>query len=162
MIPSHKRSDQPQAIGEAFLQEGSLISILGQIEDRQKIQASLYEALEMLELGHFAPEISLGGISQAGDIKLLTKYATIVSKLKNKLPSLLHYLRESGCQIKGISLRVSPSAMSPAINAEPPKKDSPVMSPAAKEAWRSLLTKTEPGSTVHNAIVQLLKNNPSV
>ena len=36
------------------------------------------------------------------------------------------------------------------------------MSPAAKEAWRSLLTETEPGSTVHNAIVQLLKNNPSV
>ena len=66
MIPSHKRSDQPQAIGEAFLQEGSLISILGQIEDRQKIQASLYEALEILELGHFAPEISLEAIELLG------------------------------------------------------------------------------------------------
>jgi len=78
------------------------------------------------------------------------------------LPSLLHYLRESGCQITGMSLRVSPSAMSPVIIDEPPKKDSPVMSPAAKDAWRALLTETEPDSTVHNAIVQLLKNNPSV
>jgi len=133
--------------------------LLEQINQRKNIEKTLIEALNKMGLGQFSHEISLGEINEKNEMKLLTQKAGITSKLKNKLPSLLNYFRESGFPITGIHLKVTPRSTS--VNLSPKSSESKLIPMTngqnSKSAWEELLKNLDVGSPVHQAVKKLLK-----
>jgi hypothetical protein len=129
------------------------------VQNRNKLQLALSEALKKLELEHLIDHVSLGEITPDGEIKLITQKAGVVSKLKNKLPSLLHYFRESGFALKTVHLKVSPKSTTIESTRQQVRPELiPVQfSEKSKEAWEKLLTEIDQSSPVFNAVKKLLK-----
>ena len=160
-MPNFKKTREPIEIS-ALLDEQSadnpISNLTSAVQNRNKLQLVLNEALKKLELEHLIDHLTLGEITPDGEIKLITQKAGVVSKLKNKLPSLLHYFRESGFALKTIHLKVSPKSTT-IDSAEQSKPELvPVQfSEKSKEAWEKLLTDIDPSSPVFNAVKRLLK-----
>ena len=160
-MPNFKKTREPIEIS-ALLDEQSadnpISNLTSAVQNRNKLQLVLNEALKKLELEHLIDHLTLGEITPDGEIKLITQKAGVVSKLKNKLPSLLHYFRESGFALKTIHLKVSPKSTT-IDSAEQSKPELvPVQfSEKSKEAWEKLLSDIDPSSPVFNAVKRLLK-----
>ena len=110
-------------------------------------------------LGQYSNEISLGEINEKNEIKLIAQKAAIISKLKNKLPSLLNFFRESGFPLKGIHLKVTPKAASIQLSRNTAEIELIPMTAGktSKKAWEDLLHDLEIDSPVHQAVKALLK-----
>jgi hypothetical protein len=109
-MPHFKKNSEALEIAKLFdpsASDGPITHIFDEIQKRYELQLVLVEALGKLDLIQYAQEISLGEITIEGEIKLMTQKAVLVSKLKNKLPSLLNYFRESGFPLKAIQLQLS-------------------------------------------------------
>ena len=160
-MTNFKKTREPIEIS-ALLDEQSadnpISHLTSAVQNRNKLQLVLNEALKKLELEHLIDHLTLGEITPDGEIKLITQKAGVVSKLKNKLPSLLHYFRESGFALKTIHLKVSPKSTT-IDSAEQSKPELvPVQfSEKSKEAWEKLLSDIDPSSPVFNAVKRLLK-----
>ena len=160
-MPNFKKTREPIEIS-ALLDEQSadnpISHLTSAVQNRNKLQLVLNEALKKLELEHLIDHLTLGEMTPDGEIKLITQKAGVVSKLKNKLPSLLHYFRESGFALKTIHLKVSPKSTT-IDSAEQSKPELvPVQfSEKSKEAWEKLLSDIDPSSPVFIAVKRLLK-----
>jgi hypothetical protein len=161
-MPYFKKNTEALEIAKLFdpsASEGPITHIFDEIQKRYELQLVLVQALGKMDLVQYAPEISLGEITIEGEIKLMTQKAVLVSKLKNKLPSLLNYFRESGFPLKAIHLKVSPK-----LTRISTSKDDAYLhhaplevSPASKEAWQKLLKEMDEESPVYKEVKKLLK-----
>ena len=160
-MPNFKKTREPIEIS-ALLDEQSadnpISNLTSAVQNRNKLQLVLNEALKKLELEHLIDHLTLGEMTPDGEIKLITQKAGVVSKLKNKLPSLLHYFRESGFALKTIHLKVSPKS----TTIDSAEQSNPELVPVqfsekSKEAWEKLLSDIDPSSPVFNAVKRLLK-----
>lgn len=140
------------------LKDTPLKEVLTALEVRNQYQKSLEKALELTGFSHFIPEISIGEVSENGAIRLLASHASVISRVKNKLPSILHALRQSGCKVNEIQLKTSPS-----INSNRKKSHLPsetiaplVMTPAQIQSWENVLKSSSPESSTYQAIERLL------
>lgn len=161
-MPNFKKNSEALEIAKFFdpsTSDGPITHIFDEIQKRHELQLILEQALGKMDLVQYAPEIFLGEITIEGEIKLMTQKAVLVSKLKNKLPSLLNYFRESGFPLKAIHLKVSPK-ITPISTA---KDDSYLhhapleVSTSSKDAWQNLLKETDEDSPVYQAVKKLLK-----
>jgi hypothetical protein len=161
-MPHFKKNTEAREIAKLFdpsASEGPITHIFDEIQKRSQLQLVLVEALGKMDLVQYAPEISLGEITIEGEIKLITKKAVLVSKLKNKLPSLLNYFRESGFPLKAIHLKVSPKLTPIATSKDDAylHHDPLEASPSSKEAWQKLLKEMDEESPVYKEVKKLLK-----
>jgi len=161
-MPHFKKNTEALEIAKLFdpsASEGPITHIFDEIQKRSQLQLVLVEALGKMDLVQYAPEISLGEITIEGEIKLLTQKAGLVSKLKNKLPSLLNYFRESGFPLKAIHLKVSPKLTSIASSKDDAylHRDPLEASSSSKEAWQKLLKEMDEESPVYQEVKKLLK-----
>jgi hypothetical protein len=161
-MPQFKKPQDALEIGDlldAKSPESPISHIFDEMQKRYQLNLVLAQALGKMDLVQYASEISLGEITQEGEIKLLTQKAVLVTKLKNKLPSLLNYFRESGFPLKAIHLKVSPKLM-PLVTSS---NDSHLhhtplpVTPSSKEAWQKLLTEIDEDSPVYQEVKKLLK-----
>jgi len=162
-MPQFNKSPKTLEIGQLFdpnASDSPVAHIFIEIQKRKQLQDVLAQALAKMGLAQFANEISLGEITLEGEIKLITQKAGILTKLKNKLPSLLNYFRESGFPLKAIQLKVSPRSTSVELNENMiPEVFTPVPLNASQiKAWQTLLSEIDPDSPVYEAVQNLLKN----
>jgi len=161
-MPHFKKNTEALEIAKLFdpsASEGPITHIFDEIQKRYELQLVLVEALGKMDLVQYAPEISLGEITIEGEIKLITQKAVLVSKLKNKLPSLLNYFRESGFPLKAIHLKVSPKLTSIATSKDDAylHRNPLEASASSKEAWQKLLKEMDEESPVYQEVKKLLK-----
>ena len=161
-MPHFKKNSEALEIAKLFdpsASEGPITHIFDEIQKRYELQLVLVEALGKMDLVQYAPEISLGEITIEGEIKLMTQKAVLVSKLKNKLPSLLNYFRESGFPLKAIHLRVSPKLKPIATSKDDAYlHHAPLeVSTSSKDAWQKLLKDIDEDSPVYQEVKKLLK-----
>ncbi len=161
-MPTIKKSSEAFEVGKLLDPDSSdspISHIFDQIQKRNQLQITLNDALSQMGLGQFAEEVFIGEITLMGEVKLITHRAGIVSKLKNKLPSLLNFLRESGFPLKSIQLKVSPKPTSvPTLNKDTKEVLTPFISkPSHKSAWTDLLQDIDHHSPVHQAVKNLIK-----
>ena len=160
-MPHFKKSRDPIEISE-LLDENSadnpISHLFNAVHKRNQLEFVLHEALQKLDLGQLMDHISLGEISPDGDIKLITQKAGVLSKLKNKLPSLLHYFRESGFPLKAIHLKVSPKPTSIDVSVHSERIESvPIQFSAQhQESWEKLLNELDKNSPAFMAVKKLL------
>ena len=161
-MPEVRKLKNILEIGSFFQSESvdsPVAHLLNDIKQRSSLQLTLTEALHKMGLGQYSHEISLGEINEKNEIRLIAQKAAIISKLKNKLPSLLNFFRESGFPLKGIHLKVTPKATS--IELSPNTAEIALIPMTAgktsKKAWQDLLNDLEIGSPVHQAVQSLLK-----
>jgi hypothetical protein len=162
-MPQFNKSPKTLEIGQLFDPDASdspVAHIFSEIQKRKQLQDVLAQALAKMGLAQFTNEISLGEITLEGEIKLITQKAGILTKLKNKLPSLLNYFRESGFPLKAIQLKVSPRSTSVELHENMiPEVFTPVpLSASQIKAWQTLLSEIDPDSPVYEAVQNLLKN----
>jgi hypothetical protein len=161
-MPKVVKYKDPVEIGSFFEEKSSdspIPAILLELSERHKLQKTLILALEQLGLSQLSNDISLGEINASGEINLLAHKATIISKLKNKLPSLLNFFRESGFPLRGVHLKVSPK-LSPnlALKNTPELQLTPMSkSISNKQAWVTLSEELDADSPVRKAVTNLLK-----
>jgi hypothetical protein len=161
-MPHFKKNTEALEIAKLFdpsASEGPITHIFDEIQKRNALQLVLVQALGKMDLVQYAPEISLGEITIEGEIKLMTQKAVLVSKLKNKLPSLLNYFRESGFPLKAIHLKVSPKLTPIATSKDDTYLHHPPLevSHSSKEAWQKLLKEMDEDSPVFKEVKKLLK-----
>ncbi|MEI7531836.1 MAG: hypothetical protein WCK52_07880 [Betaproteobacteria bacterium] len=164
MIKNYSRKKSPEKLS-VFLQEidpdSPLKSLINQVEQRNQLQATLYGAFEAIGFGSFASEITIGSIEDGGEVKLLTPFGTIASKLKNKLPTLLNYLREAGYPFKGIAIKVLPAIPSNKFLNQPqiPVQEIPTqeLSPAFIKAWTELANSLDVDTPLGQSVKRLLE-----
>jgi hypothetical protein len=137
----------------------ALNKLVSQVEQRQHLQACLYEALESVNLGNLASEIEPGVISPAGELKLQVSQGSVGAKLKQRLPSLATYLRKSGWEIQSLSVRVTPglsiSAKAKILNSQ--LMSHKVMPESGKNAWANLAKSLPEDSKLLDSIKLLLE-----
>jgi hypothetical protein len=161
-MPQFNKTPKTLEIGRLFDADASdspVAHIFSEIQNRKQLQETLMQALRKMGLEQFAHEIALGEVTLEGEIKLITQKAGILTKLKNKLPSLLNYFRESGFPLKAINLKVSPRSTSVELSKNVvPEVFSPTpLSPSQIKAWETLLSETDRDSPVYGAVKNLLK-----
>jgi hypothetical protein len=161
-MPEVRKSKHLLEIGSFFQSEtidSPVAHLLQDIKQRKNLQITLTEALNKMGLGQYSNEISLGEINEKNEIKLIAQKAAIISKLKNKLPSLLNFFRESGFPLKGIHLKVTPKAASIQLSRNTAEIELIPMTAGktSKKAWEDLLHDLEIDSPVHQAVKALLK-----
>jgi hypothetical protein len=152
----------PIEIGSFFeqtIEDSPISAILQELGHRSKLQNTLFLALEKLGLSQFSQDILLGEINAAGEINLIAHKASVITKLKNKLPSLLNFFRESGFPLKGVHLKVSPK-LAPNYLPQSPL-ESPLepisKNPSNKLAWEELCKDLDQDSPVRKAVKNLLR-----
>ena len=163
-IPA-KRNKKPNKINGVveFFKENTnspaLNKLVSQVEQRQHLQACLYEALESVNLGNLAGEIEPGVISPSGELKLQVSQGAVGAKLKQRLPSLATYLRKSGWEIQTLTVRVTPglsiSAKAKILNTQ--NMSTKVMPESGKNAWANLAKSLPQDSKLLDSIKQLLE-----
>jgi hypothetical protein len=127
---------------------------------RKKYQIALTQALDLIGFSHFSNDVFIGEMNDKGVICLFTRHASIISRLKNKLPSLLHCFRESGFSVTEIQLKVLPKSDldSSASQTNETKVVAKPLSAAQIQSWEMLLRDTDPESPTYQAIELLLTN----
>jgi hypothetical protein len=75
------------------LTNSPLRDVFNTLKERSKYQTTLSQAMDAIGFNHFSHEVFIGEINDQGKIRLFIHHASIVSKLKNKLPSLLNYFQ---------------------------------------------------------------------
>ena len=137
----------------------ALNKLVSQVEQRQHLQACLYEALESVNLGNLAQEIEPGVISPNGELKLQVSQGAVGAKLKQRLPSLATYLRKSGWEIQTLTVRVTPglsiSSRARILNTQ--NMSAKVMTESGKNAWANLAKSLPQDSKLLDSIKQLLE-----
>ncbi|WP_108647249.1 hypothetical protein [Polynucleobacter rarus] len=146
------------------LKDSPLKEVFTNFELRQKYQLALNQALDLTGFSHFSNDIFIGEMNDKGMIRLFTRQASIISRLKNKLPSLLHCFRESGFPVKEIQLKVLPkSNLEPENTCQEETKPDPIALSASQfQSWENLLRATDPESPTYQAIELLLFNAKKV
>lgn len=146
------------------LKDSPLKEVFTNFELRQKYQIALQQALDLTGFSHFSNDIFIGEMNDKGMIRLFTRHASIISRLKNKLPSLLHCFRESGFPVMEIQLKVLPkSSLEPDLASQEEVKPEPIALSAAQfQSWEELLRTTDPESPTYQAIELLLHNAKKV
>jgi len=161
-MPQFNKTTKTLKIGQMFdadASDGPVAHIFSEIQNRKRLQDTLMQALGKMGLEQFAHEIALGEVTLEGEIKLITQKAGILTKLKNKLPSLLNYFRESGFPLKAINLKVSPrlTTVEQSANMTPEVFSPTLLTPTQIKAWERLLSETDRDSPVYEAVKNLLK-----
>ena len=137
----------------------ALNKLVSQVEQRQHLQACLYEALESVNLGNLAQQIEPGVISPNGELKLQVSQGAVGAKLKQRLPSLATYLRKSGWEIQTLTVRVTPglsiSSRARILNTQ--NMSAKVMTESGKNAWANLAKSLPQDSKLLDSIKQLLE-----
>lgn len=146
------------------LKDSPLKEVFTNFELRQKYQVALLQALDLTGFSRFSNEIFIGEMNDKGMIRLFTRQASIISRLKNKLPSLLHCFRESGFPVKEIQLKVLPkSNLDPETSSQEEAKTGAIALSASQfQSWETLLKATDPDSPTFQAIELLLFNAKKV
>jgi len=146
------------------LKDSPLKEVFMNFELRQKYQIALQQALDLTGFSHFSNDIFIGEMNDKGMIRLFTRHASIISRLKNKLPSLLHCFRESGFPVMEIQLKVLPkSSLEPDMSSQQETKSDPISLTASQfHSWEKLLKTTDPQSPTYQAIELLLLNAKKV
>jgi hypothetical protein len=160
-MPKLPKYRGPVEVGSLFgnqLKESPISSILTELEEREKLNKILHLAMKKMGLEQFSTDIAIGEINDHREINLLAKKATVITKLKNKLPSLLNFFRESGYPLVGIHLKVSPKLSSTLVSTsiEPPL-EAIITSDRSKKAWEDLEKNLELDSPLRKAVKNLLK-----
>lgn len=144
----------------ANLANSPLKEVFSNFELRKKYQIALSQALDLIGFSHFSNDVFIGEMNDKGVICLFTRHASIISRLKNKLPSLLHCFRESGFAVKEIQLKVLPKTDQEAdLNRnEAPTYAPKPLSASQMQSWETLLRNTDPASPTYRAIEQFIAN----
>lgn len=157
-----KKTNKINGVVEFFKENSNspaLNKLVSQVEQRQHLQACLYEALESVNLGNLAQEIEPGVISPNGELKLQVSQGAVGAKLKQRLPSLATYLRKSGWEIQTLSVRVTPglsiSSRARILNTQ--NMSTKVMTESGKNAWANLAKSLPQDSKLLDSIKQLLE-----
>ena len=157
-----KKTNKINGVVEFFKENSNspaLNKLVSQVEQRQHLQACLYEALESVNLGNLAQEIEPGVISPNGELKLQVSQGAVGAKLKQRLPSLAAYLRKSGWEIQTLSVRVTPglsiSSRAKILNTQ--NMSAKVMTESGKKAWANLAKSLPQDSKLLDSIKQLLE-----
>lgn len=156
-----KKTNKINGVVEFFKENSNspaLNKLVNQVEQRQHLQACLYEALESVNLGNLAQEIEPGVISPNGELKLQVSQGAVGAKLKQRLPSLATYLRKSGWEIQTLTVRVTPglsiSSRARILNTQ--NMSAKVMTESGKNAWANLAKSLPQDSKLLDSIKQLL------
>ena len=157
----NKKSNKINGVVDFFKENSNspaLNNLINQVEQRQHLQACLYEALESVNLGNLASEIEPGVISGSGELKLQVSQGVIGAKLKQRLPSLANYLRQSGWEIKSLSVKVTPGLVisSKTKTLYTPNMSVKVMTQSGKQAWENLAKALPEDSKLLDAIKNLI------
>lgn len=157
-----KKTNKINGVVEFFKENSNspaLNKLVSQVEQRQHLQACLYEALESVNLGNLAQEIEPGVISPNGELKLQVSQGAVGAKLKQRLPSLATYLRKSGWEIQTLTVRVTPglSISSRARIHNTQNMSTKVMTESGKNAWANLAKSLPQDSKLLDSIKQLLE-----
>lgn len=157
-----KKTNKINGVVEFFKENSNspaLNKLVNQVEQRQHLQACLYEALESVNLGNLAQEIEPGVISPNGELKLQVSQGAVGAKLKQRLPSLATYLRKSGWEIQTLTVRVTPglsiSSRARILNTQ--NMSTKVMTESGKNAWANLAESLPQDSKLLDSIKQLLE-----
>lgn len=157
-----KKTNKINGVVEFFKENSNspaLNKLVSQVEQRQHLQACLYEALESVNLGNLAQEIEPGVISPNGELKLQVSQGAVGAKLKQRLPSLATYLRKSGWEIQTLTVRVTPglsiSSRARILNTQ--NMSAKVMTESGKNAWANLAKSLPQDSKLLDSIKQLLE-----
>lgn len=157
-----KKTNKINGVVEFFKENSNspaLNKLVNQVEQRQHLQACLYEALESVNLGNLAQEIEPGVISPNGELKLQVSQGAVGAKLKQRLPSLATYLRKSGWEIQTLTVRVTPglsiSSRARILNTQ--NMSAKVMTESGKNAWANLAKSLPQDSKLLDSIKQLLE-----
>lgn len=158
---NNKKSNKINGVVDFFKENSNspaLNNLINQVEQRQHLQACLYEALESVNLGNLASEIEPGIISSNGELKLQVSQGAIGAKLKQRLPSLASYLRQSGWEIKTLSIKVTPGLVISTKDKSPNTANMSVkvMTATGKKAWENLAKTLPEDSKLLDAIKNLV------
>lgn len=157
--PRINRSLEMREILSKDFSDTPLQEVLTHFAQRAQYHQTLQQALELIGFSHFANEIFIGEVTPSGQVRLLTRHASIISRVKNKLPSILHFFREAGFQVCEIQLKISPGAQADAIAQEVPPNSPPLqMTDTQMQSWETLLKETDPESPTFDAIQKLLSS----
>ncbi len=142
------------------LANSPLKEVFTNFELRKKYLVALTQALDLIGFNHFSNDIFIGEMNDKGVICLFTRHASIISRLKNKLPSLLHCFRESGFAVTEIQLKVLPKSDvdNGLSRPEEPKANPQPLSASQVQSWEMLLRNTDPESPTYQAIQLLIAN----
>ena len=135
----------------------SMSSVIHKVEERQHLLASIYEALESVNLGSLAQELEPSVISSNGELKLQVSNGAIASRLKQSLPSILKYLQNNNWPIKTLSIKMAPMIKKPVTNLQsntPLSKK--VISESGKRALETLANSLPSDSKVLTSLNQLI------
>lgn len=159
---NQKKSNKINGVVDFFKENSNspaLNSLISQVEQRQHLQACLYEALESVNLGNLASEIEPGVISSVGNLTLQVSQGAIGAKLKQRLPTLGAYLRQAGWEIKTLNVKVTPgliiSSKTRLVNN--PNMSEKVMTQIGKKSWENLAKTLPQESKLLDAIKKLIK-----
>jgi len=121
-IPANlnKNSNKIKGVVE-FIQEApsssSLKHLVENVEQRKKLMACLYEALESVKLGQFTSQLEPGTIEPSGVLTLQVQHSAVATKLHQRLPSILRYLSQHGWDIQTLKIKVLPTSTQPTQNS---------------------------------------------
>jgi hypothetical protein len=160
-IPANKNKKTNKIKGVIdFFQENSsssnLNTIIGKVEKRQHLMASLYEALESVKLDSIANQLEPGTISPDGTLVLQVKHSTTAAKLQQRLPSILRYLRESKWDIIAIRVKVLPISSKSTPANKSVLTSSKIMSEVGKQSWGNLEKNLPPDSSLLEVVQKLI------
>jgi len=161
-MPKVAKFKEPTEIGTLFTiqtPDSPISSILHAVESREKLQCILVNALVKMNLEQYAQDIAIGEYSSNGEIKLMAQKASVLTKLKNQLPSLLHFFRESGFPLRSIHIKVSPKLKH--LTDFSLAENSPItpihLNENCKLAWKTLCEELDADSPVGKSVQHLLK-----
>lgn len=159
---SAKNNKKPNKIKGVidFFQESStssnLKSVVQKVEQRQHLMASLFEALESVNLGAIANQLEPGTIGPDGALVLQVSHSTTAAKLQQRLPSILRYLRESKWDITSIRVKVLPMNVKATTPTTSVLHSTKKMSEVAKQSWENLEKTLPADSKILSAVQKLM------
>jgi hypothetical protein len=160
MSAKNRTSKEISQLLSANAPDSPLKEVFINFELRKKYQLALIEALDLIGFSHFSNDVFIGQMNDKGVICLFTRHASIISRLKNKLPSLLHCFRESGFAVLEIQLKVLPKSEEDRhlSDHETPRAAPKPLSASQVQSWEILLKNTDQDSPTYQAIQDLINN----
>jgi hypothetical protein len=138
--------------------------ILAKTEDLAKLRIALKAALCELNLDNLASKIEAGWRSGSqNELFLLVSGASIATRLKQVLPSLINELAKKEVICTAIKVRLKPA--SPAWEIKPREgrqttEKAKGFNAVARASWESLIEKLAPDSELRKAVERLLQSKP--
>lgn len=145
-------------------QASPLKNVIQKVENRHKLMAALYEALEFAKLGKFADQLEPGNIDESKTLVLQVQHGAIAAKLQQRLPTVLRYLADNGWNIQSLRIKVLPTTTVPVNDSKLKGGDTKrVLSETGKQSLENLAKALPQESAtrlaVQNLIAKIKKSN---